>query len=61
MAQFFNINADNPQARLIQQAVEILKRGGVIVYPTDSCYALGCHIGDKEAAMRLLSVRGLDT
>jgi tRNA threonylcarbamoyl adenosine modification protein (Sua5/YciO/YrdC/YwlC family) len=61
MAQFFNIHADNPQARLIQQAVDILKRGGVIVYPTDSCYALGCHIGDKEAAMRLLSVRGLDT
>ena len=54
MAQFFNIHADNPQPRLIQQAVDILKRGGVIVYPTDSCYALGCHIGDKEAAMRLL-------
>ena len=52
---------DNPQPRLIQQAADILKRGGVIVYPTDSCYALGCHIGDKEAAMRLLSVRGLDT
>ncbi|MDO9635464.1 MAG: Sua5/YciO/YrdC/YwlC family protein, partial [Thiobacillus sp.] len=61
MAQFFNIHADNPQPRLIQQAVDILKRGGVIVYPTDSCYALGCHVGDKEAAMRLLSVRGLDT
>ena len=60
MAQFFNIHADNPQPRLVQQAVDILKRGGVIVYPTDSCYALGCHIGDKEAAMRLLSVRGLD-
>lgn len=61
MAQFFNIHPDNPQPRLIQQAVDILKRGGVIVYPTDSCYALGCKIGDKEAAMRLLSVRGLDT
>ena len=61
MAQFFNIHSDNPQPRLIQQAVDILKRGGVIVYPTDSCYALGCHIGDKEAAMRLLSVRGLDS
>lgn len=60
MAQFFNIHADNPQPRLIQQAVDILKRGGVIVYPTDSCYALGCRIGDKEAAMRLLAVRGLD-
>jgi len=61
MAQFFNINADNPQLRLIQQAVEIIKRGGVIVYPTDSCYALGCKIGDKEAATKLLSVRGLDS
>lgn len=61
MAQFFSIHAENPQPRLIQQAVEILRRGGVIVYPTDSCYALGCRIGDKEAAMRLLSVRGLDS
>lgn len=60
MAQFFNIHTDNPQPRLIKQAVDTLRRGGVIVYPTDSCYALGCHIGDKEAAMRLLSVRGLD-
>jgi tRNA threonylcarbamoyl adenosine modification protein (Sua5/YciO/YrdC/YwlC family) len=61
MAQFFNIHADDPQPRLIKQTVETLRRGGVIVYPTDSCYALGCRIGDKEAAMRLLSVRGLDT
>jgi tRNA threonylcarbamoyl adenosine modification protein (Sua5/YciO/YrdC/YwlC family) len=61
MAQFFNIHSDNPQPRLIQQAVHILKQGGVIVYPTDSCYALGCQVGDKEAATRLLSVRGLDS
>jgi len=61
MAQFFNINCDNPQQRLIQQVVQILKQGGVIVYPTDSCYALGCQVGDKEAAARLLSVRGLDS
>ncbi len=61
MAQFFNINADNPQLRLIQQAVDIIKRGGVIVYPTDSCYALGCKVGDKEAATKLLAVRGLDS
>lgn len=60
MSQFFNIHPDNPQPRLIQQAVAILRRGGVIVYPTDSCYALGCHIGDKDAALRLLKVRGLD-
>jgi tRNA threonylcarbamoyl adenosine modification protein (Sua5/YciO/YrdC/YwlC family) len=61
MAQFFNIHSENPQQRLIQQAVQILKQGGVIVYPTDSCYALGCQVGDKEAAARLLSVRGLDS
>jgi tRNA threonylcarbamoyl adenosine modification protein (Sua5/YciO/YrdC/YwlC family) len=60
MSQYFNIHPDNPQARLIQQAVQILRSGGVIVYPTDSCYALGCRIGDKEAAARLLRVRGLD-
>lgn len=61
MAQFFSIHADNPQLRLIQQAVDILRRGGVIVYPTDSCYALGCQVGNKAAAVRLLSVRGLDS
>jgi tRNA threonylcarbamoyl adenosine modification protein (Sua5/YciO/YrdC/YwlC family) len=60
MSQYFNIHPDNPQHRLIQQAVQILRQGGVIVYPTDSCYALGCHIGDKDAAMKLLQVRGLD-
>ncbi len=60
MSLFFSIHPDNPQPRLIQQAVEVLRQGGVIVYPTDSCYALGCHIGDKDAAMRLLRVRGLD-
>src|ERR1700690_749116 len=60
MAQFFNIHPDNPQPRLIQQVTAILKRGGIIVYPTDSCYALGCRIGDKDAAMRLLRIRGLD-
>lgn len=60
MSQYFNIHPDNPQHRLIQQAVQILRQGGVIVYPTDSCYALGCHIGDKDAARKLLKVRGLD-
>lgn len=60
MAQFFNIHPDNPQPRLIQQATAILRKGGIIVYPTDSCYALGCRIGDKDAAVRLLRVRGLD-
>lgn len=60
MAQYFNIHPDNPQHRLVQQAAAILRDGGVIVYPTDSCYALGCRIGDKDAAMRLLRIRGLD-
>jgi len=60
MAQFFQIHPDNPQSRLIHQAVEILRQGGVIVYPTDSCYALGCQIGDKEAMERIRRIRRLD-
>ena len=50
MAQYFVIHPDNPQQRLIQQAADIVRTGGLIVYPTDSCYALGCHIGDKAGA-----------
>ena len=49
MAQFFSIHPDNPQQRLLREAVKIVQQGGVIVYPTDSCYALGCHLGDKQA------------
>lgn len=60
MAQFFQIHPDNPQHRLIQQAVEIVHKGGIIVYPTDSAYALGCHIGDKDALERIRSLRKLD-
>ena len=60
MAQFFAIHPDNPQERLIKQAVEIVRKGGVIVYPTDSCYALGCHLGDKEAMERILRIRQID-
>ena len=60
MAQFFVVHPDNPQGRLIRQAVDIIQRGGVIVYPTDSCYALGCHIGDKDAQMRIRAIRGVD-
>ncbi len=60
MAQFFSIHPDNPQPRLIQQAVQLIRSGAVIVYPTDSCYALGCHIGDKDAAERLRQIRGID-
>ena len=57
MSQFFQIHPDNPQQRLIHQAVEVLRQGGVIVYPTDSAYALGCHIGDKKALDRIRSIR----
>jgi len=60
VAQFFSIHPDNPQQRLIRQAAQILREGGVIAYPTDSCYALGCHIGDKAAMERIRSIRGID-
>lgn len=60
MSQFFQIHPDNPQDRLIRQAVEILCKGGVIAYPTDSGYALGCHLGDKKAVERIKRIRQLD-
>lgn len=60
MAQFFEIHPDNPQLRLIKQAVNIIDQGGLIVYPTDSSYALGCHIGDKSAMERIQRLRKLD-
>jgi tRNA threonylcarbamoyl adenosine modification protein (Sua5/YciO/YrdC/YwlC family) len=60
VAQFFTIHPDNPQPRLIRQAVEIIRAGGVIVYPTDSCYALGCHLGDKAAVDRIRRIRAFD-
>lgn len=59
MAQFFVINADNPQPRLIKQAVEILRAGGVIAYPTDTNYALGCMMGFKDAQDKIRQIRGL--
>lgn len=61
VAQFFRIHPDNPQMRLIRRAVEVIRAGGVIVYPTDSCYALGCRLGDKEAMERIRSIRRLDS
>ena len=60
MSQFFNINIDNPQARLITQTVDILRKGGVIAYPTDSGYALGCMIGHGDAQARIRQIRGVD-
>ena len=60
MAQFFAIHPENPQERLVKQAAEIVRQGGVIVYPTDSCYALGCQMGNKEAMERILAIRQID-
>jgi tRNA threonylcarbamoyl adenosine modification protein (Sua5/YciO/YrdC/YwlC family) len=60
VSQFFQIHPENPQPRLIKQAVEIIRRGGVVVFPTDSSYALGCQIGDKSAVERVRRLRQLD-
>lgn len=60
MSQFFQIHPDNPQQRLIKQAVEIINKGGVVVYPTDSAYAIGCHLDDKAAVDRIRAIRKLD-
>jgi len=60
VAQFFSIHTDTPNIRLIRQAVAIVRSGGIIVYPTDSCYALGCHIGDKDAMTRIRAIRQVD-
>jgi tRNA threonylcarbamoyl adenosine modification protein (Sua5/YciO/YrdC/YwlC family) len=60
MAQFFDIHPENPQPRLIRRSVDILLHGGVIVYPTDSSYALGCQIGEKSAMERIRRIRRLD-
>jgi tRNA threonylcarbamoyl adenosine modification protein (Sua5/YciO/YrdC/YwlC family) len=60
VAQYFEIHPENPQPRLIYRAVEIIKSGGVIVYPTDSSYAIACHIGDKQALDKIRRIRQLD-
>lgn len=60
MSQYFEIHPDNPQARLILQAVEIIKKGGVVIYPTDSSYAIGCDLGNKKAVDRIRMIRQLD-
>ncbi len=59
MSQYFRIHPENPQLRLIRQAADIIRNGGVIVYPTDSSYALGCQIGDKNALNRIRQIRRL--
>lgn len=60
MAQYFVIHPENPQARLVHQAVTILNQGGVIAYPTDSTYALGCILGNVDAQKRIRDIRGVD-
>jgi tRNA threonylcarbamoyl adenosine modification protein (Sua5/YciO/YrdC/YwlC family) len=60
MSQFFQIHPVNPQQHLIRQAVEIIREDGLIAYPTDSSYALGCHVGDKRGMERIRRIRGLD-
>ena len=60
MSQFLQIHPVNPQSRLIQQAVGIIRAGGLVVYPTDSSYALGCHVGDKAGMERIRRIRDLD-
>jgi tRNA threonylcarbamoyl adenosine modification protein (Sua5/YciO/YrdC/YwlC family) len=60
MSQFFRIHPDNPQPRLINQAVQIINDGGIVALPTDSSYALACHLDDKDAVERIRRIRGLD-
>ncbi|MEY4932413.1 MAG: hypothetical protein RLZZ403_733 [Pseudomonadota bacterium] len=59
-SRYLEIHPQNPQPRIIRQAVELIRDGGVVVYPTDSCYALGCHIGDKAAMERISRIRETD-
>lgn len=60
VSQYFELHPTHPQLRLVRRAVEIVREGGVIAYPTDSCYALGCHIGDKDALERVRRIRQAD-
>ncbi len=60
MARYFDVHPDNPQPRIIAQVVEIVRGGGLIAYPTDSCYAFGCQLGDKDGMDRIRQVRNLD-
>ena len=60
MAQLFSLHPTHPQKRLVRQAADLVRAGGLIAYPTDSCYALGCHLGDAQAPARLRAIRGID-
>lgn len=60
MAQYFEIHPENPQLRLVRQAVDIIRQGGVVAFPTDSSYALACRLGDKQALDRIRQIRRID-
>lgn len=60
MAQFFSLHAEQPQPRLVRQAADIIRDGGLMAFPTDSAYALGCHTGDAKAMERIRRIRGVD-
>jgi tRNA threonylcarbamoyl adenosine modification protein (Sua5/YciO/YrdC/YwlC family) len=60
VAEYLEVHPKNPQPRLIRKAADIVRQGGVIAYPTDSCYALGCHVGDKDALERIRRIRDAD-
>lgn len=60
MSQYFQIHPENPQVRLVRQAVQVIRQGGVVVFPTDSSYAIGCHLGDKDAMERIHRIRRLN-
>src|SRR5471032_2145135 len=60
MSQFFQVHPVNPQPRLIKQAAQIIHSGGIVAVPTDSCYALVCHLDDKDAVLRLRRIREVD-
>ena len=60
MARYLTIHPDDPQQRLLVQAADVVRQGGVVAIPTDSCYALGCHLGDKDAVERIRRIRDVD-
>jgi len=60
VARYFDVHPDNPQPRIIAQVVDLVRAGGLIAYPTDSCFALGCQLGNREALARVRRIRGLD-
>ena len=60
MARYLSVHLDDPQPRFVAQAAAVLREGGVIALPTDSCYALGCALGDKDALERIRQIRGVD-